>query len=124
MVVSAQMIWKHFDIPQRNGHCRFNGHNYSYLLPRCTTRFWQLLCGNDKFILLTGGHQPLWQPKGLKAFAARYQRTKERKRLFVSYGHAFGTVREVSDAYLSHVVTMIRDPRQRAVSGWYNGKHD
>eukprot|EP00971_Amphidinium_carterae_P132714 2628606-Amphidinium_carterae.2 len=32
-------------------------------------------------------------------------------------------LRRIDDSYLSRVVAMVLDPRQRAVSGWHNQKH-
>eukprot|EP00971_Amphidinium_carterae_P251798 4999269-Amphidinium_carterae.1 len=93
----AQYIGQ-FNLPK---DCHFNGRHYPRG-GRCVTAEWNHLCGADKFILFQDGHQPLWQPQGAH-----------------SYGAAFGTESNISDMYLSNVVTMVRAPAQRAISGWY-----
>eukprot|EP00971_Amphidinium_carterae_P136662 2707628-Amphidinium_carterae.1 len=98
--------------------CLFNGHKYGPSeRQRCVTAGWNVVCGAGKFISFQGGHAPLWAPKGLRPAARRSPD------LHIAYGSAWGTVKQIDDLYLSRVVSMIRDPRQRAVSGWYHGKH-
>mmetsp|Transcript_26139 Transcript_26139/g.60377 ORF Transcript_26139/g.60377 Transcript_26139/m.60377 type:complete len:408 (+) Transcript_26139:72-1295(+) len=87
----------------------------------CATAAWQEVCGTDKFYLFRARHQPLWRPT---------LDTHERKVTYLgtvpltSAGGGFGAISNVSDDHLRHVVTMLRAPAQRVVSGWIDGKHD
>eukprot|EP00971_Amphidinium_carterae_P256685 5096725-Amphidinium_carterae.1 len=92
--------------------CTFNGHSYkSRERLRCMTAAWNFVCGDGKFISFQGGHAPLWAPEGLHSASHGSD--------LRTCGNAWAAVPRIADTYLSRVVTMIRDPRQRAVSGWY-----
>jgi hypothetical protein len=95
------------------------------------TSCWNRRCGKGSFLRFTSGHHPLWglhvsEPTETKKGAlqvcddqARVKGNQTRK------GQCLNDLpRTITDQDLSHVVMMVREPKQRIVSGWKSNKHD